>query len=365
MDLEGRFVVWLFALLAATCFAYIALDSRYPSILVAALVTAVIGLFATGVAHYSLFRPLRRLVAMARSVGHGDFTTRLRFGRKDDIGQLAREMDAMCDQLEAANRESEALITALEQLRHADRVATLGRLASSVAHELGNPLNVIELRAQLIASGDVGTLPAAKQGALVIVEQTRRMTRIIDEILSFVRVQPAKIARVDLGGLLRKSVALCEHVAKQHRSSISLDTSQEAIEIEGDADKLLQVIVNLVVNGVQAMPAGGVVRITTGTARRASLEDAGGPVRDYVCISVSDHGVGMRPEVLAAVFRPFFSTRSAEGGTGLGLSVAQGIANEHEGWISATSTPACGSSFTVYLPAALSRPAETAGLDGS
>jgi signal transduction histidine kinase len=258
-------------------------------------------------------------------------------------------MDSMCDQLEVAKHESEALITALEQLRHADRVATIGRLVSSVAHELGNPLNVIELRAQLIASDEV-TLPLAKQGALAIVEQTRRMTRSIDEILSFVRVRPPKIARIDLRSVLRQSVALCEHVSKQHGASIVLEVPRHPIAIEGDADKLLQVVVNLVVNGAQAMPDGGLLRVSTEIVRHTPLNDPEGPLREHACIEVSDQGTGMSPETLAKVFRPFFSTRGAEGGTGLGLSVAQGIANDHEGWISASSELGRGSSFKVYLP---------------
>lgn len=349
MDLEGRFVVWLFALLTGTCFGYLALDARYPSLLLAIFMTIAVGVIASGLAHYSLFRPLRRLVAMARAVGSGDFSTRLGSRRRDDIGRLALEMDSMCDQLEAAKLESEALIAALEQLRHSDRVATMGRLVSSVAHELGNPLNVIELRAQLIASDEV-TLPLAKQGALVIVEQTRRMTRVIDEILSFVRVHPAKIARIDLRAVLRKSVALCERVSKQHGASIVLEVPRHEVAIEGDADKLLQVVVNLVVNGAQAMPHGGLLRVTTSEVSRAPLDDPEGLMREYVCIDVSDQGTGMAPDVLAKVFRPFFSMRGSEGGTGLGLSVAQGIANEHEGWISATSEVDRGSSFKVYLP---------------
>ncbi|HMJ09837.1 MAG TPA: ATP-binding protein [Polyangiaceae bacterium] len=245
---------------------------------------------------------------------------------------------------------SEAHLAALEQLRHSDRVSTLGRLASSIAHELGNPLNVIELRAQLIASGDADTMERIQHSARIIVEQTQRMTRIIDEVLSFARMQPARIARIDLAVVVRKAIALSEHTAKKHRSTVSLDVPNLAIELDGDEDKLLQIIVNLVVNGIQSMPQGGPIRVTVSDEHHAPLHEPEGSPQHYVCIGVSDRGTGISPENIPKVFQPFFSTKGSDGGTGLGLSVAQGIAHEHEGWIDVTSELGQGSTFKVYLP---------------
>jgi signal transduction histidine kinase len=350
MDLEKRFIAWLSLLLLLAGATFMVLDTHYSSLIVAIGTMGAVGSIAFGAAHFALFRPLRRLVAMARAVGARDFSKRLRFARNDDLGSLAHEMDAMCDQLERAEQASDAHIAALEQLRHSDRVATLGRLASSVAHELGNPLNVIELRAQLICDGDVATLARAQQSAVVILEQTRRMTRIIDEILSFARVQPVKLERIDLNSVLRKAIALCEHTAKKHRANIELVTPPGPLDVRGNADTLLQVLVNLVINAAQSMPSGGDVRVSTGAVRRAPIDDSEGTARDYTYIDVMDHGDGMAEDVLAKVFEPFFSTKSAEGGTGLGLSVAQGIARDHDGWIDAASVVGHGSSFKVYLP---------------
>lgn len=349
IDLEKKFVLWLFALLAIGCAAYAMLEAQRTGLSTIALIGAL-GVLGSVIAHYMLFKPIRQLVVMANAVGSGDYSGRLGFKRRDEIGALADEMDAMCDQLQAAGEASEAHITALEQLRHSDRVATLGRLASSVAHELGNPLNVIELRAHLITSGDVTTLEEAQHNARVIVEQTRRMTRIIGEILSFARVRPANITRLNLLPVLRQAIALSEHTSKKHRTSIVLDMPKTAIELDGDSDKLLQVFVNLVINGVEAMSGGGIVKVSVSHETRAPVDDPYGEHRDYVCIDVLDHGPGMAEDVVAKVFEPFFSTKIANGGTGLGLSVAQGIAREHEGWISVTSTPGKGSCFRIYLP---------------
>lgn len=264
-------------------------------------------------------------------------------------GRTARG-DAVGDSLEAAQRAHEEHIAALDQLRLSDRIATLGRLASSVAHELGNPLNVIELRAQLITSGAAMTLEQAQQSAAVIVEQTRRMTRIIGEVLSFARTQPARIARTDLVEIVRKALALSQHIAKKHHTNVQLELCEPAVDLDGDADKLLQIIVNLVVNGIQAMPGGGTLRVRVAEEHRAPLADPHGTPRHYVCVDVTDHGVGIPANILPQLFEPFFSTRTADGGTGLGLSVAQGIAHEHEGWIGVTSELGRGSSFKVYLP---------------
>jgi signal transduction histidine kinase len=311
---------------------------------------AAIGFIAVALSYVLLLKPIHEIVAMAMAVGAGDFGKRLGFTRRDEIGRLASAMDALSDQLQAARAASDAHIDALEQLRHSDRVATLGRLASSVAHELGNPLNVIEMRAQLIVTEDVETLPEARQNAAIIVTQARRMTRIIGEILSFSKRRPAQVAALDLVYVVRNAIALSEHTAKRREQSIQLDATETSIDVQGDADKLLQIVVNLVMNGVQASEAGGVVQVGVRSASQASRHDPGGPEETYACIDVIDHGAGIPEESLSKIFEPFFSSKRPGEGTGLGLSVAQGIAKEHDGWIEVDSELGRGSHFTVYLP---------------
>lgn len=350
IDMETKFVLFVIVLIMTGYFGRFALDAQHTGMIATIGSIAVIAVVAAGFAHFALFRPIRQLVATARAVESGDFTRRLHFERRDEIGNLAVAMDALCDQLEAAEVASHAHLVALDQLRHSDRIATLGRLASSVAHELGNPLSVIELRAQLITSGDADTLHKVRLNAAVIVEQSRRMTGILDQILSFARMQPAKITRLDLGGVLRRAIALSEHTSKKFKSQIVLDVPQSGIELDGDANKLLQVVINLIVNGVHAMPNGGTLHVTAREERLAPLDDPEGPPCDFVCIAVVDHGVGIARDLQSKVFEPFFSTKSSDGGTGLGLSVAQGIAREHDGWITVESELGSGSSFKVHLP---------------
>lgn len=350
IDLETRFGLFVFVLVAAGYAGRLVLDAQRMGWIEAVASICAVSTIAAGFAHYTLFKPIRQLVVAARAVRSGDFTRRLRFDRRDEIGNLALEMDRLCDQLEAARLASDAHLVALDQLRHSDRIATLGRLASSVAHELGNPLSVIELRAQLITTGDADTLQKVRMNAAVILEQAHRMTGIIDQILSFARMQPAKIARLDLRSVLRQAIALSEHTSKKYKTQIVLDLPKTAIEIDGDANKLLQVVINLVVNGVQAMPNGGTLNVIARDELRPALDDPEGALCDFVCIAVVDHGTGIAPHLQSKVFEPFFSTKSGEGGTGLGLSVAQGIAREHDGWISVESELGSGSSFKVHLP---------------
>lgn len=269
--------------------------------------------------------------------------------RCDDIGRLASEVDARNGKQGAAQRTADAHLAALEQLRHTDRILTLGLLASSVAHELGNPLNVVELRAQMIASGATTSLADARHHATIIVEQAQRMDRIINEVLSFARRRSGKKQNVNVVDVVQSAIALSAQTAKKRNVAVRLDVPTTAVDVQGDPEKLLQIVLNLVLNGAQAM-SGGVLTVRVRDACRSRENAPHGPVEHYACIEVIDDGVGIPVEVLPMIFEPFFSTKGADEGTGLGLSIARGIAEEYEGWISVESEPGHGASFSVYLP---------------
>jgi signal transduction histidine kinase len=286
---------------------------------------------------------------MARAVGDGDFGRRLHLDRNDDIGRLASEMDATCDKLSAARDAAETHMAALEHLRHSDRISTLGRLASSVAHELGNPLNVIVLRAEMIVADTMVSIADMRRDATIILEQAQRMTRIIGEVLSFARRSPRKTTSINLIEVVRSAIALSAQTAKKRNVSVRLDVPSTAVDIQGDPDRLLQVVLNLLINGAQAMN-GGVLTVGVHDEQRPPQSNPNGTEGRYARIDVIDHGVGIPEESLPRIFEPFFSTKSEEDGTGLGLSIAQGIAKEHDGWISVASRLGHGASFSVHLP---------------
>jgi two-component system NtrC family sensor kinase len=245
--------------------------------------------------------------------------------------------------------DAEAYIAAMDRLRHADRLATLNKLASHIAHELGTPLNVIEAYATMMASGEI-TGAAVAKNARIIAEQAGRMTKIIKDIVTFARRHPSEALPVDLLALTRTAVALSDVAGRARKVTLELDGSSQSVEVTGDSGKLLQVIMNLILNGVQAAPEGGTVRVATGVKSHPPADDPEGPPVEHAAIEVSDQGSGIPKESLGKVFKPFFTTKKADEGAGLGLAVAQQIAKDHGGLIEVQSEVGKGSCFTVYLP---------------
>jgi signal transduction histidine kinase len=291
-------------------------------------------------------RPLRQLTEQARRIGTGDLSRRIAISQRDEIGTLARELNATCDRLALANErvraETEARLAALEQLRHADRLKTVGQLASAMAHELGTPLNVVGGRAKLIASGGL-TPGEIDENAQIIAGQADRMTGIIRQLLDFARRRDLKRTTGDLRDLVRRTLEMLAVLARTRRVTVSVDLPDEPALVATDPGQLQQAIANVVVNGIQAMPGGGCLRV--GVARDASAPDP-----DAYRITVEDEGVGIAPEHVPHLFEPFFTTKGVGEGTGLGLAVAYGIVAEHGGRIDVTSKPGRGSRFDIVLP---------------
>lgn len=310
------------------------------------------GAMTIGLGVWFVGRPMRSLIEQARRVGTGDLSRRLHLAQKDEIGELAAEMNAMCDRLDEANRraaeEVSRRIEALEHLRHADRLATVGKLASGVAHELGAPLQVVSARAKMIADGDVNGAEA-REYAQIIHDQVGRMAAMIRQLLDFARRKVADKAPADLADLARKVCQLLAPIADKRRVTLAVDAAGAAgSEVRADAEQIQQALTNLVVNGIQSMPRGGPLSIRI-RRERARLS-AGGAEHDCVRVDVEDRGEGMSAATMERVFEPFFTTKSPGEGTGLGLAVAQEIARGHGGWIEVHSAMGSGSRFTMYVP---------------
>ncbi len=321
------------------------------TLLVTAALVAVCGLLALGLGVALIGRPLALLADKARRVGTGDLEGELRLPQRDEIGGLAAEVDAMCRRLSEAQRrvaeEAAARTKATEQLRHADRLTTVGKLAAGIAHELGTPLNVVTGRAQLIAEDVAPASPAARSAA-IIADQSARMAAIIRQLLDFARSRQPKIATEDVTALAREAARMLESLARAKGVELRVEGGPQRAPV--DAGQLQQVLTNLVVNGIQAMPAGGPITLTVSRGR-AQPPGGQGPEAEFVRVAVRDRGSGIEPADLPRVFEPFFTTKEVSQGTGLGLSVAWGIVREHGGWIEAQSEPGRGSEFTVHLPA--------------
>lgn len=249
------------------------------------------------------------------------------------LDEVARQVSLIIDRRETAT-EQERLH---HKLRHADRLATIGQLAAGVAHELNEPLGAILGFAQLAAK--TPRLPRQTRSDMARIQAAALHAReVIRQLMTFARRAPPHDACVSIAQLIRESAGIwlprCE--AGGVRLEYALDEGLP--EIVADDGQLRQVITNLVVNAVQAMPAGGVLRIETGRE---------GP---WLRLAVCDTGAGIAPEVLPRIFDPFFTTKDVDQGTGLGLSVVHGIVTGHGGMIAVDSTVGQGTRVTVHLP---------------
>ena len=312
------------------------------------VVTSLLGLALVG-------RPLGELVTQARRIGEGDLSYRIAIRRRDEIAELGHEMNRMCERLrdarESERAQAEAKMRALSQLRHADRLATVGRLAAGLAHELGTPLNVVQARARQMAVGTLVPTDVSEK-ARIIVEQVARMTKLIRQLLDFARKGELRPADVDIRALVDHTVMLLEPIVCKSGVSLAVVGCAEPLHGHIDAEQMTQVVLNLVMNAVQATESGKAVSIALGRGRAMPPAEDGRGEQACLCIEVRDEGAGIDSEALARIFEPFFTTKGVGEGTGLGLSVAYGIVKDHGGWIDVASRVGEGSTFTIWLPEA-------------
>jgi signal transduction histidine kinase len=289
-------------------------------------------------------RPLAALVDGIAHIRDGDFKSRVPLSRHDEIGALVDEFNAMVGTLGQARQqieqETEARLRLERGLQGIDKVITIGQLSAGLAHEIGSPLQVLSGRAAALLSRSPD--PETRRQAEILVEQTARITRIVEQLLSFGRRRPAVIAPCDLARPVKAVLELLDGEAR--RRGVALETRFDATAhlIDADDDQLQQIVLNLVKNALAATPAGGRITVRVETER-----DPDGPPR-AVRLIVRDTGPGIPPEMAANLFEPFFTTRASEGGTGLGLSVVRAIVTEHGGTITATSDH--GAEFIVSFP---------------
>jgi len=327
-------------------------------------VVLVCGLIAIGLQYKLVGQPIQRLRDKARRAGEGDFSGALLIPQKDEIGDLACDINAMCARIAEANRqltaETEARVAALEQLRHTDRLATVGQLAAGVAHELGTPLSVVSARAQVIASPDVPHADAVGS-AQIIVQQCDRMTAIIHQLLDFSRRRAATFDLTDLRDVVTRTLEMLSTEARKAGVELRCEGLDRPVLVRIDENQIQQALTNVVLNGIQAMPDGGCLRLRITQDRPESAANRPGPSAPYTCVSVTDEGTGIPPDQIDRVFEPFFTTKEVGEGTGLGLAVAHGIVAEHAGSITVESRLGGGSCFTIVLPSADDRAGAGAG----
>lgn len=332
---------------------YVEESLRRSAIVVGTMIISSL-LFVGVLGSFWINQPMRRLRAQAERIGTGDFSTSLNLSGSDELADLAGTIERMRGQLaeareaeQAANQEKFA---ALDKLRHTERLATLGKLSAGMAHELGTPLNVISGRAKLICSADLSAEDTSRS-AKIIGEQAERMTGIMRQLLSFARRGEARKQEVDLNTVLQSVLPLLEPSAREQQISLQPSEALQPLPVNADPAQLQQVLLNLALNGIQAMDQGGTIQLNCFAASGVKVpENVTSSANGWCCLQSCDQGSGIEAEHLSHIFDPFFTTKEVGQGTGLGLSIAYGIIEEHGGWIDVDSTPGQGSCFSVYLP---------------
>ncbi|HEY7375545.1 MAG TPA: ATP-binding protein [Polyangia bacterium] len=300
--------------------------------LATALALGAAGLTVAGAAFlFTLrsLRPLSVLRAHARRLGGGDYSQRTGVTSRDEIGDLAREFDAMA----AAIQERE------RRLIRSERLATVGRMAAQIAHEVRNPLASIGLNAELLGDEIVERGEEARRLVTSIIGEVDRLTEITETYLRFARLPRPKLERESLGAIVASVVEMSRGELAQAGVAVAVDVTPGLPEVAADEAQLRQALINLIRNAREAL-AGSAVRRIDISARAA---DAG-----RIAIAVHDSGPGIDGVNLAKIFDPFFSTK--ERGTGLGLALVQQIVVDHGGQIDVASAPGAGTTFTMTLP---------------
>ncbi len=239
------------------------------------------------------------------------------------------------------------------QLRHAQRLESVGQLAAGVAHDFNNLLTVIQGYAECLLSHklqDTYTAAALKQISLA----SQRAAGLTRQLLTFSRKQVIQPDRLDLNTVMKNLLKMISRVVGEH-IKIENDYAAELPCIEADAGMIEQVAMNLVVNSRDAMPNGGTLRISTSTAKLDAKQVRRNPEArpgSFVCLTVADTGCGMDAKTLERIFEPFFTTKAVGKGTGLGLATVYGIVKQHKGWAEVASQPDQGTTFKIYFPAA-------------
>lgn len=295
---------------------------------------------------------LDKLVKKTKRISEGDFSEPIEIRGNDEISQLGTALNQMSETLDTQKQELEAAssarLAAMEQLRHIDRLKTVGRLASGIAHELGTPLNVVSGRAGLIASNRLSE-EEVRDSALVIKSEADRMAEIIRQLLGFARRRPPQRNSVDLHDLADTAIKLLQPLASQRDIQLVQKEGPE-LTTAVDPAQIQQVLTNLLVNAIHASSPGGQVEVTVARQEACPPSDNKASPQDYCSICVEDHGTGIEEESIPHLFEPFFTTKDVGEGTGLGLSVSYGIIEDHDGWIDVQSKLGEGSRFTIYLP---------------
>jgi two-component system NtrC family sensor kinase len=285
----------------------------------------------------SITKPVRRLVAASQEIAGGNLSYRVDINSGDEIGKLGEMFNRMSASLKERDEQLRAYTE--QQLFRSERLASLGRLAAGVAHEINNPLTGVLTFGHLLLRKCDEHHPQ-REALETIVNETTRCKRIVRGLLHFARETELQKVDADVNEILEESLRLTENQALVHNVTIVKHLNPNLPNIMLDKGQIQQVFINILVNAVDAMPEGGTLTVTSeATADGQHME-----------VKFADTGCGIAREHISRVFDPFFTTKDESRGTGLGLAVSYGIVTRHNGSIEVQSQIREGSTVTVKLP---------------
>lgn len=340
---------WMHSYLIADYITY-ARFLLIPYVIMFALTVAV---FGWRLISKLILAPLRELLDATHQVADGDLSTRVHITENNEMGRLSAAFNEMTSRLE---KNSWEVLNSLEQTRRlnqnlaqtqsellsSEKLASVGRLAAGVAHEIGNPLSAIAGYMDILSRRDY-LEGRDREMTERIQDEVKRISEIIKELLDYSRPQDKSVSSIGLNEYINSSLTLMSGQKGFDKIEVDLRLG-EIPDFMANYSSVQQLIMNLVLNAVHVMPDGGKLTIATETAK---LEG-----RDGVELTVTDTGPGIAAELLDKIFDPFFTTKDPGQGTGLGLSICLGIVENMKGKISVESNTGRGAIFKVWLPAA-------------
>lgn len=302
-------------------------------------------------------KPISLLVDGMNKLSRGDMGYRINLNTKDEIGMLANSFNSMVEELkqyrdkmenwtksleEEVQKKTAEIVRAQEQLINAEKLASLGRMAAGVAHELNSPLTGIVTFAHLMAKRMPPENAQDAEDLKVIIDQAERCSKIVRGLLGFSRKTASEKAHVDMNTLIENTLSMVRNQAKFYNIAFDVRLDKSIPEVNADPNQIQQVFLNLLINAADAMEEKGKITISSRV-----VEDG---ADRFVELEFTDTGPGIPEEIRSKVFEPFFTTKPAGKGTGLGLAVSYGIIKKHEGQIFVKSEPGHGASFFIRLP---------------
>lgn len=320
---------------------------------------AVLILFGTYLLSRYLVKPIDKIIKLTDTIARGEFDATLYLSERNEIGKLSAALTRMAESLQEEQRKVQEYIHTLEdknrelyraqqEIIQSEKLASVGRLAAGIAHEIGNPIGIILGYLHLLLNQQVDDEEKTDYLKRMNTE-TERINAIIRELLDYAQPSTLQRTELDLNTIIEETYALVSYQKGFQRIMVTVNLEPDMPGLYADEKQIRQILINLTLNALDAMPVEGIINYTT----------AYSPETEHILFSITDTGAGIPENLQQKVFDPFFTTKEPGKGTGLGLSNVQRIVDALGGRITVVSAPGKGTTFTILFPVVKKTAAET------